>query len=112
LTFSETDPPKAASHCGSADLEKRCLRTGKQPLKSRGDDPQQLSAKKRLTKFELALRSPGRTEEMTMLKIALHSDITAAARRLQRQSYPWAMPCVVNSLFSDISSESGIGSEK
>lgn len=68
--------------------------------------------KKRLTKFELALRSPGRTEEMTMLKIALHSDITAAARRLQRQSYPWAMPCVVNSLFSDISSESGIGSEK
>jgi len=49
---------------------------------------------------------------MTMLKIALHSDITAAARRLQRQSYPWAMPCVVNSLFSDTRSESGIGSEK
>jgi len=49
-----------------------------------------------------------------MLKIALHSDsdITAAARRLQTQSYPWAMPCVVNSLFSDIRSESGIGSEK
>lgn len=68
--------------------------------------------KNRLTKSELALRSPGRTEEMTMLKIALHSDITAAARRLQRQSYPWAMPCVVNSLFSDTRSESGIGSEK
>jgi len=72
------------------------------------------SEKNRLTKFELALRSPGRTEEKTMLKIALHSDsdITAAARRLQTQSYPWAMPCVVNSLFSDIRSESGIGSEK
>jgi hypothetical protein len=68
--------------------------------------------KNRLTKLEFALRSPGRTEEKTMLKIALHSDITAAARRLPTQSYPWAMPCVVNSLFSDIRSESGIGSEK
>jgi hypothetical protein len=47
-----------------------------------------------------------------MLKIALHSDIIAAARRLQMQSYPWAMSCVVNSLFSDTRSESGIGSEK
>jgi len=36
-----------------------------------------------------------------------HIDITAAIRRLQGQSYPWAMPCVVKGLFRNTKPESG-----
>jgi len=36
-----------------------------------------------------------------------HIDTTAATRRLQPQSYPWAMSCVVKGLFRITKSESG-----
>jgi len=38
-----------------------------------------------------------------------HIDITAATRRLQPQSYPWAMPCVVKGSFRNTKPESGLG---